>query len=115
MKKFFSFFAVALVVVAVVSSSFAADNQKPLIIDVRTQAEWDNGHLEGAILIPHDVIGEKIGEVAKDKSRPIYVYCRSGRRAQIAKEIIEKLGYKDVTNLGSLEDAAKKMKRKIVK
>ena len=71
--------------------------------------------MEGAILIPYDLIGKKIGTIAKDKSKRIYVYCRSGRRSQIAKEALEKLGYKDVVNLGSLEDAAKKMKRKIVK
>jgi phage shock protein E len=71
--------------------------------------------MEGAIQIPYDVIGEKIGTAAKDRSKRIYVYCRSGRRSQIAKETLEKLGYKDIVNLGSLEDAAKAMKRKIVK
>jgi len=53
--------------------------------------------------------------VAQDKSKLIYVYCRSGRRSQIAKGTLEKMGYKDVRNLGSLEDAAKTMKLKIVK
>ncbi len=102
-------------VLGMVWSSFGADGEKPLIIDVRTEAEWNNGRLEGAILIPYDVISGKIGAVAKDKSKPIYVYCRTGRRSRIAKEALEKLGYKDVKNLGSLEDAAKTMKRKIVK
>lgn len=97
------------------SSSFGADVVKPLLIDVRTEAEWNNGHIEGAILIPYDVIGEKIGTSAKDKSMRIYVYCRSGRRSKIAKGNLEKLGYKNVVNLGSLEDAAKSMKLKIIK
>ena len=96
-------------------TTFGADAEKPLIIDVRTEAEWNNGHLEGAILIPYGQIGEKIGAVAKDKSKPIYVYCRSGRRSQIAKETLEKLGYKDIKNLGSLEDAARTMNGRIVK
>ena len=99
----------------VASSSFGADGIKPLIIDVRTKAEWNGGHIEGAILIPYDVIGERIGMVAKDKSMKIYIYCRSGRRSKIAKESLEKLRYKDVVNLGSLEDADKTMKLKIVK
>jgi phage shock protein E len=115
MKTFFYFLAAAVVVLGMVSSSVGADGEKPLVIDVRTQAEWNNGHVEGAILIPYDVIGKKIGAVAKEKSRRIYVYCRSGRRSQIAKEALEKLGYKDVVNLGSYEDAAKALKRKIVK
>ena len=86
-----------------------------LLIDVRTRQEWNNGHLEGAILIPYDQITEKVGSVTQDKSRKIYVYCRSGRRSQIAKEALEKMGYRDVVNLGSLESAAKSLSRKIVK
>ncbi len=115
MKKLLFFLVAAVVAMGMVSSSFGADGEKPLIIDVRTEAEWNNGHLEGAVLIPYDVIGEKIGAVAKEKSKRIYVYCRTGRRSKIAKEALEKLGYKDVVNLGSLEDAAKALKRKIVK
>jgi phage shock protein E len=86
----------------------------PLVIDVRTVQEWDKGHLEGAVLIPYDQIGERIDAVVKDKSQRIYVYCRTGHRASIAKEALEKMGYKDIINLGSLEDAAKILKRKIV-
>ncbi len=93
---------------------FGAEAAKPVIIDVRTAWEWNFGHLDGAIGIPYKEIGEKIGDVVKDKSQRIYVYCRTGHRAQIAKEALEKLGYKDVVNLGSLEDAAKTMKLKIV-
>jgi len=115
MKKFYFLLVAAGIVLGMALSSFGADGVKPLIIDVRTEAEWNNGHIEGAILIPYDVIGEKIGTAAKDKSKRIYVYCRSGRRSKIAKETLEKLSYKDVVNLGSLEDAAKTMKLKIVK
>ena len=115
MKKSLLFILTAGIVLGLAWSSFGADDIEPLIIDVRTEAEWNNGHIEGAILIPYELIGGKIGAVAKEKSRRIYVYCRSGRRSQIAKETLEKLGYKDVVNLGSLEDAAKKLRRKIVK
>jgi len=102
-------------VLVMASSSLGADGLKPLIIDVRTEAEWNDGHIEGAMLIPQELIGERIGAFANDKSMRIYVYCRSGRRSQIAKESLEKLGYKDVVNLRSLQDAAKTMKRMIVK
>ncbi len=115
MKKFFFFLLAAGIVLGMVLPSFCADGVKPVIIDVRTDAEWNDGHIEGAILIPYELIGERIGTVVKDKSKRIYVYCRSGRRSQIAKENLERLRYKDVVNLGSLEDAAKRMKRKIVK
>jgi phage shock protein E len=115
MKKIFFFLVIALMVLATALPSFSADGLKTLIIDVRTEAEWNEGHIEGAILIPYELIGERIGAATNDKSRRIYVYCRSGRRSQIAKGNLEKLGYKDVVNLGSLQDAAKTMKRKIIK
>ena len=95
-------------------TTFGKDAAMPIVIDVRTVAEWDNGHLEGAVLIPYDQISERIGSVVKDKSQTIYVYCRTGHRAKIAKEALEKMGYKDIINLGSLEDAAKILKLKIV-
>lgn len=83
------------------------DLRKFFIIDVRTKEEWNKGHLQGAVLIPYDQIGEKIGSVVGDKSQRIYLYCRTGRRTKIAEGTLDKLGYKDVVNLGSLENAAK--------
>jgi len=110
---------IALIVVGLVfgmgSLSFSADMTKPLIIDVRTETEWKSGHLEGAVLIPYEQIGEKIGPVAKDKTKRIYLYCRTGRRSNIANETLDKLGYKDVINLKTLENAAEVMKLKTVK
>ena len=97
------------------SPSFSAESANPLIIDVRTEAEWNSGHIEGAVLIPYEQIGEKIGAVSPDKTRRIYLYCRTGRRAKIAQEALNKLGYKDVINLKTLENTAKTMKLKIVK
>jgi len=93
---------------------FARDAVKPVIIDVRTTQEWNNGHLEGAVLIPYDQIGEKIGSIVKSKSGKIYVYCRSGRRSKIAKETLEKMGYRDIVDLGPMENAARILNRKVV-
>ena len=97
------------------SPSANSESAKPLILDVRTESEWKSGHLEGAVLIPYDQIGEKIGAVTKDKSQRIYLYCRTGRRSKIAKEALNKLGYKDVINLETLEKASTTLKQKIVK
>ena len=79
-----------------------------LLIDVRSVEEFNAGHLAGAVNIPHTEIAEKISGVAKDKSTPLYLYCRSGRRVGVAIEALEKLGYKNTHNLGGLEDARKK-------
>ena len=90
----------------------ASSMVKPLIIDVRSQREWDTGHLESAVLIPHTQITERIAEVAKDKSKPIYVYCRSGRRSGLAKTALERMGYTRVENVGTLADARQRFEPK---
>ncbi len=78
-----------------------------IIIDVRTVQEFNAGHINGAINIPYDIIAEKIGEVTTDKDKKIIVYCRSGRRSEVAKNILEKMGYRNVENGGSLGDMKK--------
>ena len=96
------------------SMAFAKGKTTAFIIDVRTVQEWNNGHIEGAILIPYDQIEKSIGAIVKDKSQKIYLYCRTGRRSALAQEALDKLGYKDVVNLGSIEKAAETLKLKIV-
>jgi phage shock protein E len=114
MKRRLCLALIIIMIAGFALTTFGKDTAMPLVIDVRTVAEWDKGHLEDAVLIPYDQIGEKIGSVVKDKSKTIYVYCRTGRRTKIAVEALEKLGYKDIIDLGPLEDAAKIMKRKII-
>ncbi|KGQ70661.1 hypothetical protein OA57_04645 [Chelonobacter oris] len=74
--------------------------QNPLMIDVRSKDEFDAGHLQSAVHIPHDQIERQISRLTTDKDQKIYVYCRSGRRAEAAKAELEKLGYRNVENLG---------------
>jgi phage shock protein E len=94
----------------------AAENAvaKPLVIDVRTDQEWKEGHLDGAILIPYEKIGEEINKVAQEKKTKIVVYCRTGRRSGIALDTLKKLGYEDVTNLVNAKEASEKLKIPIV-
>lgn len=79
-----------------------------LLLDVRTADEFGEGHVEGAIQIPHDELGDRIGEVLEkqggDKHKPIVVYCRSGRRADTAKQVLLENGFDQVTNLGGYTD-----------
>ena len=88
---------------------------KPLLIDVRTEAEWNEGHLEGAIRIPYEKIGEEIVTAAPDKKTKINLYCRTGRRSGIALDTLKKLGYEDVTNLINAQEASEKLKIPIIK
>jgi len=76
-------------------------------IDVRSLEEYNEEHLEGVVHIPHKQIAERIASLNLEKSAPIRLYCRSGGRAGIAKKSLEKLGYTDVVNAGSLADAKK--------
>lgn len=69
------------------------------LIDVRSGQEYEEGHLAGAINIPVYNLMQEIGEKIKDKNNTIIVYCSSGSRSKKAKEILEKLGYKEVFNL----------------
>lgn len=63
----------------------------PLVLDVRTPEEFAAGHVPGAILIPHDQLPARLGEL--DRSRWVLVYCKSGRRAGIAEELLVKEGF----------------------
>ena len=65
----------------------------PLLIDVRTQEEYDRGSIPGAINIPHDVIGDKILVEAPDKDTPMILFCRTGNRCGIALNTLHGLGY----------------------
>ena len=75
-----------------------------ILLDVREQEEFDEGHIPGAILIPYTEIEAKAGEVLTDKDELILVYCRSGRRSKIASESLAKLGYTNVKEFGGIID-----------
>jgi phage shock protein E len=89
-----SFRILLLLVFAVLASKvFGGDTGSSVIIDVRTETEWKEGHLEGALLIPHEQIGQEIAKKIGDKKTRIYLYCRSGRRTGIAFDVLKKAGY----------------------
>ena len=69
------------------------------LLDVRSQAEWDGGHLPGAVLIPVQELAGRIAEVPRD--RPVVVYCQSGGRSAQAAATLAAAGY-EVHDLGGL-------------
>ena len=75
-----------------------------IILDVRTQEEYDEGHIPGAIVISHEEIAEKAEGVLTDKNQLILVYCRSGRRSKLAAEDLVALGYTNVMEFGGIID-----------
>ena len=75
-----------------------------VIIDARTQSEYDEGHIPGAILIPEYEIADRAEKELPDKDQLILVYCRSGRRSKIAAEELVKHGYTNVKEFGGIID-----------
>ena len=75
-----------------------------IILDVRTQEEYEQGHIPGAIVISHEEIAEKAEKVLTDKDQLILVYCRSGRRSKIAAEALVELGYTNIKEFGGISD-----------
>ena len=73
-----------------------------ILLDVRTQEEFDEGHIPGAICIPHDSITTADIPQLPDKKQLILVYCRSGRRSKIAAEQLGKNGYNNVAEFGGV-------------
>ena len=82
-----------------------------VLLDVRQTDEFNAGHIDGAVLVPHDMIAEKVGAVVPDKNTPVYIYCRSGRRSEIAVEAMKKLGYTNLTDLGGMDEAKKRLRK----
>ena len=84
------------------------EKAKGVWIDVRSAEEFNAGHLQDAVNIPHDQILARIQAVSPDKNAPVNLYCRSGRRAETALTELKNAGYTNVTNHGGYEDLVKK-------
>jgi rhodanese-related sulfurtransferase len=76
-----------------------ANDDAPLILDVRTPAEYAEGHLPGAINISHDELAGRLDELGAERNAEIVVYCRSGRRAVLAESVLVESGFTNVFDL----------------
>ena len=70
-----------------------------LILDVRSPEEYKEGHIPGAINIPHDQMGARLAEISSHKNKDIVLYCRSGRRVGIAADILRSAGFNKLLHL----------------
>jgi phage shock protein E len=75
------------------------EGRAPLVLDVRTPAEYASGHVSGAINIPYTDVTERIGELGTDRSREVVVYCETGGRAAKAQASLQAAGFTDVRHL----------------
>jgi rhodanese-related sulfurtransferase len=77
----------------------AAADPLLLVLDVRTAAEFDEGHIPGAVNIPYDSLAARITELGPAGARDVVVYCRSGRRAAIALTTLKDAGFSRLLHL----------------
>lgn len=86
-----------------VEQAYQKREQGILMLDVRTQEEWDAGHIPGATLIPLDQIASRFGELPADQE--IVIYCRSGNRSAQALSILNEAGFSDIYSMdGGIND-----------
>jgi len=78
-------------------ASLKADAKALFVLDVRTPDEYAAGYVPGAVNIPYDQLASRLAEVPKD--REVVVYCRSGRRAEIAGQVLAGQGYTKLEHL----------------
>ena len=120
MKKIIVISLMALLVVGcgsnkILSGKITCDQKEKLmsndsivLIDVRTNDEYRNGHLDKAINIPYDVIDSEIKKYKDiDENSTIIVYCKSGQRSGKAYETLKNMGYKNIYDLGPISSCDK--------
>lgn len=73
-----------------------------ILLDVRSEEEFAEKHIPGAVLIPHTEIADRAEEELPDKEKKILVYCRSGNRSKIAAQVLADLGYTGVSEFGGI-------------
>ena len=78
------------------------DTQEVIILDVRTQEEFKEKHIEGALLIPDYELANVAKSKLPDKNKKILVYCRSGNRSKSAARLLIDMGYTDVYDFGGI-------------
>jgi sulfur-carrier protein adenylyltransferase/sulfurtransferase len=81
-------------------SASNGNGSRPVLVDVREQHEFEEGHIPGAVHVPRGHLESRIETKASDKSRPVILYCASGQRSALAAHTLESLlGYSDVASM----------------
>ncbi|MDC0064648.1 rhodanese-like domain-containing protein [Gammaproteobacteria bacterium] len=85
--------------VAQLQKAISKSDHKPVLLDVRTQSEYNDGHIQNAINIPHDQILKEPQLLSAYKESQVVVFCRSGVRAGKVIEMLEGLGFKEIIDI----------------
>ena len=74
-----------------------------VLLDVRTPEEYAEGHIPGSVNVPLQSI-DKVASALADKTKTVFVYCRSGARSSQAVAFMKQMGYTEVHNIGGILD-----------
>lgn len=77
------------------------ETENAVLLDVRTKEEYAERKIEGSINLPLDEI-QRITDVVPDKSTPVFLHCRSGKRSGRAQKILASMGYTNAVNIGGI-------------
>ena len=75
------------------------NDQQVIVLDVRTVEEFEQGHIPNAVNIPHKELEARLAELSGAKNTQVVIYCRSGRRAEVAKQVLVKSGFNQLDHL----------------
>ncbi|MFQ3265165.1 MAG: phage shock protein E [Alteromonadaceae bacterium] len=75
------------------------NEQQVIVLDVRTVEEFEQGHIPNAVNIPHKELEARLAELSGAKNTQVVIYCRSGRRAEVAKQVLVKSGFNQLDHL----------------
>jgi molybdopterin/thiamine biosynthesis adenylyltransferase/rhodanese-related sulfurtransferase len=77
------------------------DGREAVVVDIREQDEWDEGHIAGAVHVPRGHLESRIERTAPDRAQPVLLYCSQGNRSVFAAKTLEEMGYEDVVSLAA--------------
>jgi rhodanese-related sulfurtransferase len=75
------------------------DGESPVILDVRSPREYQQGHVPSAVNLPYQQIGRRMAELEQIRDRQVIVYCEVGPRARVAQSMLQQAGFPDVQHL----------------
>ena len=84
---------------------------KDVVIDVRSEQEFQSGHVEGALNIPHTAIAQDILKAKVAKDDHVILYCQTGRRSGIALDTLKGIGFSNAENYGGIDQAKKRLQK----
>lgn len=78
---------------------YSENKTNALLLDVRTEGEYNSAHIANSLLIPVQVLADQLKKIEKYKNKPVYIYCRSGNRSVTAANILLDAGFTKVYQL----------------